>query len=139
MIAGWELVDHAADIGVRAWGVTQSDVFEQAAFALFSLVCDPREVDERESLEISLTADSPEQLLPAWLNELLTTFEVRGLVLRQFEVLEVNEHSLRARVSGEPMDGSRHILCGGVKAATRQDVRLEPREGGWQGFVVLQM
>lgn len=66
-------------------------------------------------------------------------FEVRGLVLRQFEVLEVNERSLRARVTGGPMDGSRHILCGGVKAATQQDLRLEPREGGWQGFVVLEM
>ncbi len=139
MGAGYELIEHTADIGVHAWGATQADVFEQAARALFSLVCDPREVDERESVEVTLKAEAQDLLLAAWLNELLYIFEARRLVLTRFEVLEVGEKSLRARVTGELMDGDRHVLCGGVKAATLHALALEKREGGWEGFVLLDV
>jgi len=139
MSAGYELVDHTADIGVRAWGPTPAEVFEQAARALFSLVCDPREIDERETVEVTVEAEAMDLLLAAWLNELLYVFEARRLVLAQFDIVDVSERSLRARVTGEPMDSTRHILCGGVKAATLHDLSLEEREGGWEGFVLLDV
>jgi SHS2 domain-containing protein len=139
MSAGYELVDHTADIGVHAWGSTPEQVFEEAGRALFSLVCDPREVDERETVEISLEAEGMDLLLAAWLNELLYVFEARKLVLSQFEVREVDERSLRASVTGEPLDLRRHVLCGGVKAATLHELALERREGGWEGFVLLDV
>lgn len=139
MSTGYELVDHTADIGVRAWGATPEQVFEEAARALFSLVCDPREVDERESVEITLEAERMDLLLAAWLNELLYIFEARKLVLTQFEVQGLSEHSLRARVTGEPLDLRRHVLCGGVKAATLHELALEKRGEGWEGFILLDV
>ena len=139
MSTGWELVEHTADIGVRAWGVTPADVFEQAARALFSLVCDPREIDERETIEVLLEAEARDLLLAAWLNELLYIFEVRRLVLSDFEVVELGEQSLRAKVTGEPLDLHRHVMCGGVKAATLHELSLKPRDGGWEGFVLLDV
>ena len=139
MSVGYELVDHTADIGVRVWGPTAKEVFEQAALALFSLVCDPREVDERETVEIRLEAEGMDLLLAAWLNELLYVFEARKLVLSQFDLLELGDHSLRARVAGEPLDLRRHVLCGGVKAATLHELALEKRDEGWEGFVLLDV
>ena len=118
MSVGYELVDHTADIGVRVWAPTAEEVFEQAALALFSLVCDPLDIGELEAVEVALEAESMDLLLAAWLNELLSVFEARKLVLSQFDLLELGDHVLRARVSGEPLDMSRHIVCGGVKAAT---------------------
>jgi len=139
MSAGYELVDHTSDIGVHAWGATQGEVFEQAARALFSLVCDPREVDARETVDVSLEAESRELLLAAWLNELLHIFEARRLLLSHFDVLELGERTLCARVTGEPLDPDRHVLCGGVKAATLHELALEPRADGWEGFAILDV
>ena len=139
MSVGFELVDHAADIGVRVWGPTAEEVFEQAALAMFSLVCDPLDVGELEAVDVALEAESMDLLLAAWLNELLSVFEARKLVLSQFDLLELGEHSLRARVSGEPFDTSRHIICGGVKAATLHELSLEQRDDGWRGFVLLDV
>ncbi len=139
MNVGWELIEHAADIGVHAWGVRPEQVFEEAARALFSLVCDPRDVDERETVEVVLEAEGTDLLLAAWLNELLHVFEARKLVLTRFDVRELSEHSLRARVTGEPLDLRRHVLCGGVKAATLHELSLEKRDGGWEGFVLLEV
>jgi SHS2 domain-containing protein len=126
MSVGYELVEHATDIGVRAWGPTAEEVFEQAALALFALVCDPLDVGELESVDVQL-------------NELLRVFEARRLVLSQFDLLELGDHVLRARVSGEPLDTSRHIVCGGVQAATATELSLEQRDDGWEGFVLLDL
>ena len=139
MSVGFELVDHTADIGVRLWAPTAEEVFEQAALAMFSLVCDPLDVGELEAVEVALEAESMDLLLAAWLNELLSVFEARKLVLSQFDLLDLGEHSLRARVSGEPLDTSRHIICGGVKAASLRELSLEQREDGWRGFVLLDV
>lgn len=137
MSAGYELVDHTADIGVRLWAPTAEEVFEQAALALFSLVCDPLETDELESVDVRIEAEAPDLLLAAWLNELLYVFEARKLVLTRFDILELGERTLRARVAGEPL--GRHVLCGGVKAATLHELSLERRGGRWEGFVLLDV
>jgi SHS2 domain-containing protein len=139
MSVGYELVDHTADIGVRLWGPTAEEVFEQAALALFSLVCDPLHEGRRETVEVSLEAEAMDLLLAAWLNELLYVFEARNIVLTQFDIDQLTEHTLRARVSGEPLDTSRHILCGGVKAATLHELALEQHDGAWRGFVLLDV
>jgi SHS2 domain-containing protein len=139
MSVGYELVDHTADIGVRLWAPTAEEVFEEAGRALFSLVCDPLHVGEVEVVDLELEAEAMDLLLAAWLNELLYVFEARGLVLTEFEVLVLGEHTLRARVAGEPLDTSRHIVCGGVKAATLHELSLERREDGWEGFVLLDV
>jgi SHS2 domain-containing protein len=139
MSVGYELVDHTADIGVRLWAPTAEELFEQAALALFSLVCDPLHVDDLESVDVELEAESMDLLLAAWLNELLYVFEARSLVLTQFDIVELGERSLRARISGEPLDTSRHIICGGVKAATLHELSLERRGDHWEGFVLLDV
>lgn len=139
MSVGFELVDHTADIGMKVWGSTAEEVFEEAGRALFSLVCDPLHVGELQTLDLELEAEALDLLLAAWLNELLYVFEVRRLVLSEFEVQELGEHRLRARVAGEPLDPQRHVMCGGVKAATLHELRLEQRDGGWEGFVLLDV
>jgi SHS2 domain-containing protein len=139
MSVGYELVDHTADIGVRLWGPTAEEVFEQAALALFSLVCDPLHVGSLETVEVELEAEAMDLLLAAWLNELLYVFEARRLVLTQFDIDELTERTLRARVTGEPLDTTRHVMCGGVKAATLHELTLEKRDGGWEGFVLLDV
>ncbi len=38
---GWEHFPHGADIGVRGFGATREEAFEQAALALTAVVTDP--------------------------------------------------------------------------------------------------
>ena len=137
MSAGYELVDHTADIGVRLWAPTAEEVFEQAALALFSLVCDPLYADEQETVDVMIEAEARDLLLAAWLNELLYVFEARKLVLTRFDILELGVRTLRARVTGEPL--GRHVLCGGVKAATLHELSLERCGERWEGFVLLDV
>jgi SHS2 domain-containing protein len=139
MSVGFELVDHTADIGLKVWGSTAEEVFEEAGRGLFSLVCDPLRVGELETVDLELEAEAMDLLLAAWLNELLYVFETRRLVVSEFEVLDLEDGRLRARVAGEPLDTRRHVLCGGVKAATLHELRLVQQDDGWEGFVLLDV
>jgi SHS2 domain-containing protein len=139
MKTGYELVDHTADIALRAWGLTREEVFEQAARAMLSLVCDPREIAELESVDVVVEAAGADLLLAAWLNELLYLFEARKLLFADFAIVELGDERLHARVTGERLDEERHVLCGGVKAATLHELSLVERDGRWEGFVVLDV
>jgi SHS2 domain-containing protein len=139
MKPGFELVEHPADIGVRSWGHSREEVFAFAASGMFSLICDPMSVDRDETIEVTVTAEQPDLLLVAWLNELLYRFETGRMVFTEFEVEELDDRHVRARVHGEPLDQDRHIICGGVKAATLHDLALTQGPEGWEAFVLLDV
>ena len=41
----WEHYEHGADIGVRGFGATKAEAFEQAALAMTAVVADPAAID----------------------------------------------------------------------------------------------
>jgi len=139
MRQGFELVDHTADVGVRAWAPAAEGVFEEAAKAMFSLICDPLTIEQTETIEVRAEADGLDVLLAAWLNELIYQFEAKRALFADFELLELDDAHLVARVSGEHLDPARHAICGGVKAATLHELSLHEGPTGWEGFVILDV
>jgi SHS2 domain-containing protein len=146
MSAGWELVDHTADVVVRAFGASREEVFEQAALATISLLYDVTAVRAAERYTVEVTAPDPDLLLAAWLNELLFLIEARRLVFARFEVGSVEAEGaaaspavLRATAVGEAFDGRRHSVRSVVKAATLHGLSLHEAPGGWEGRVLLDV
>jgi len=147
--AGFELTEHTADVGVRAWGPSVDAVFEQAALAMLSLMYSCRTVDERHEYSLRVEAADAELLLAAWLNELL--YQVDGLhrLFARFPALEVSPPAvagdpeavwrLRATAAGEELDPGRHRLTPVVKAATLYALSVGRTEEGWEGRVVLDV
>jgi SHS2 domain-containing protein len=139
MSTGYELLDHTADVALRAWGRTRAEVFEEAARGMLSLVCDPTRIGEQETVEVEVEAAAPDLLLAAWLNELLFQFEAKSLLFADLDIIEVTDTRLRARLTGEHQDAHRHVICGGVKAATLHQLSLVQKDDGWEGFVILDV
>ncbi len=139
MRQGFELVDHTADVGVRAWAPRAEGVFEEAAKAAFSLICDPLTIDQTEVVEVRVEADGLDLLLAAWINELVYEFETRRTLFVDFELTELDDSHLVARVTGEQLDPAKHAICGGVKAATLHELSLREGPSGWEGFLILDV
>jgi SHS2 domain-containing protein len=139
MRQGFELVDHTADVGVRAWAPRVKGVFEETAKAAFSLICDPLTIAQTEVVEVRVEADGLDLLLAAWINELVYEFETRRVLFVDFELTELDDTHLVARVTGEQFDPARHAICGGVKAATLHELSLREGPDGWEGFVILDV
>ncbi|MEK7817158.1 MAG: archease, partial [Actinomycetota bacterium] len=114
----FEIIEHTADIGIRAFGSSEREVFQNAAAGMFSLICDSATVAETEEFEIEVEAEDRETLLVEWLNELLYIYDSRRVLLKRFEVFELGETRLRGAAYGEPLDLSRHALVTDIKAVT---------------------
>ncbi|GFP35435.1 hypothetical protein HKBW3S43_01226, partial [Candidatus Hakubella thermalkaliphila] len=129
---------HTADIGLKAYGDSLGELFENFAYGIFSQIADLDNVEERDSFEIVLEAEDQEELLVDWLNELLYISDARKTILQKFEVSDITETQLRAMVFGEKMDHQRHRIYTYVKAATYYDLKIE-NNGIWQGQVIFDV
>ena len=132
------MIDHTADVGIRAWGESLAEVFAQAALGMFSFISDLESVQERESREVVVEGADREVLLVAWLNELVYLFGVEGLLFRRFDVLEMEDTRIRARCHGERLDQARHSVTAEVKSATYHMLEVK-RNDLWHARVILDI
>ncbi len=124
----YEEIDHTADVGIRAYGKTASELFASAAEGMFSLIADPAKVKPRGEIEVRLAADDLPQLLVAWLSELLFLHETQRLLFCMFKV-RVRGTSLRAEAWGETIDKRRHELKLAIKAVTYHRLSVDVERG----------
>ena len=129
MVKRFEIIEHTADIGIAAYGSDLKKAFANAAYGLFSLMVDLKDVGDTLCREVKVTAESQEDLLVAWLNELLYLFEVETILFRRFRIGELTETSLRSRCYGELIDPTRHKIKTGVKATTYHMLKIERKNG----------
>lgn len=135
----FETFEHTADLGLRVWATDLNALFADAARGLFSLIVpDLGSVRAAEAVNFELPGDGADYLLFDWLNELLYTFEVRHLLLCEFDV-QVGDGGLTATARGEPVDPQRHVLDHEVKAITYHGLKLEKQANLWCAEVIVDI
>jgi len=125
----FEVIEHTADVGIAAYGSDLKEAFANAAYALFSLIVDLKQVGDTLYREVEITAENQEDLLVAWLNELIYLFEVESILFKRFSVDELTETRLKSRCYGQAIDLLRHKIKLGVKAATYHMLKVEKDNG----------
>jgi SHS2 domain-containing protein len=136
-----ETFDHTADLGLRVRANDVVDLFRAAAEGLFGIiVANPDSIQAREMEQIAISADDAEDLLVAWLSELLFLCETKHQLFRDFDLsITEDQKSLMATIAGEPIDPHRHILDHEVKAVTRHGLSVRRDGPGWVAEVILDI
>jgi SHS2 domain-containing protein len=136
-----ETFDHTADLGLRVTALDLADLFETAAAGLFDVIVANRaDVRALEEEHLTLEAETTEDLLLAWLNELIFRCETRHRLYQRFQVaLDDRGCQLQATIAGEPIDPSLHILDHEVKAATRHGLLVRPEAGAWTAEIIIDI
>ena len=135
----FELIEHTADVGIRAFGSSREEVFQNAAAGMFGIITDTGLVKEKECVEVRVVADDLETLLVEWLNELLYLSDSRSLLFSRFEIRRLGETSLDASACGEQADIQHHELKADIKAATYHMLKMERTAAGWQAQVIFDI
>jgi len=135
----YRTIEHTADIGIDAEARTLEELFALSACAMFDLMVGLAEVRPAQKAEISLEADSLEELMITWLNELVFRAEVSGMFFSKFEVESVDEKSLRAFAWGEPYREGVHSLGHEVKAATYHELEVSRSDTGCRVKVIFDV
>jgi SHS2 domain-containing protein len=126
---GWEHFPHGADIGVRGFGVSLEEAFEQAAVGLTAVVADVSKIAHNETIEARCSAPDLELLFVSWLNAVIYEMAVRGMLFSKFRVT-VTGCSLAATLLGEKVDPERHHLAVEAKGATVTALKVARDEQG---------
>ncbi len=135
----YEVFEHTADLGLRIWAPELTDLFAEAARALFSIIVEnPDAVRPLEERAFAIEGKELDYLLLDWLNELLYTFDTNRILFAEFDI-EMDEHGMRARVRGEPIDHKRHHLEHEVKAITYHGLKVERAGDRWLAEVIVDI
>jgi SHS2 domain-containing protein len=133
---GFELLEHTADVGVRARGATLEAVFEQATLGLAEVLGAWRP-GKGEPVAVEVTAGDLGGLLVDWLNEVLWLQEARQAAVAAVRVERAGDGLAAGTVAfsaaGPPPDGTF------VKAVTYHRLRVERDGGGWLAEVYLDV
>ncbi len=122
----FELIEHTADMGLKAYGKDLPEAFANAAYGMFSIIAELDNVNETEMRRVEVIAEDMESLLFEWLNSLLYYFDVEGLIFNRFDIKEFGENRLAAECLGEIYDPARHQIKLGVKSATYHMLEVDP-------------
>jgi len=126
---GWEHLPHGADIGVRGFGLTKADAFEQAALALVAVTTNPQSIAAKTAVAVECAAADDELLLVEWLNALIYEMTTRKMLFSRFEV-RIDGTRLTGTAWGETIDLNRHDAAVEVKGATCSELKVAQRANG---------
>lgn len=135
----FEALEHTADKGIKAYGATFEELCENAAYGMFSLMADLNKYKPTLSRTIEVTAEQPEELLRAWLAELLYQFEVDRILFTDFEVVKVEDGKLTGIAKGLPFDNQVEWLGSSVKAVTHHGLYACQKDGKWEAQVIFDV
>lgn len=136
--AGWEHFAHDADIGIRGWGKTLAQAFEQAACALTAVVTQVNVVPGLE-VRVSCAAPDIELLLVEWLNAIIYEMAVRRALFGRFAV-QIQDGRLEGTLWGEPVDVARHAPAAEPKGATYTELKVaQGADGIWSAACVVDV
>jgi len=122
--AYWEHYSHPADMGVRGFGKTKAEAFEQAALAMTAIVSELKKIGLKDNVEICCEQDDEQMLFADWLNAVIYEMATRKMLFGRFEVI-IDGNRLKAKLAGEKIDVKKHRPVVEIKAATFMDLKVE--------------
>ena len=134
----WEHFEHQADIGVRGFGDSLPEAFEQAAYALTSVITDLSLISNDIAINIECHEEDRELLLVDWLNQIIYQMATRKMLFGRFTV-NIENGTLRATAWGETMNIERHQPSVEIKGATYTALCVQQTAHGWMAQCVVDV
>ncbi len=128
-------IEHTADWAFRAHGRDLAQLFANAARGIFKLRGTAGSHEIGVARMVAVSAMDRESLLVNWLNELLYLQETQHETYSHFDILEISDTHLRARVHGRPYRPEGKL----IKAVTFHDLQVRRDEDGWEASIVVDV
>jgi SHS2 domain-containing protein len=133
----FEILEHTADVGVRAVGNSLEECFRQATLGLLEISAAYRP-GSGEKRVIAVKADDLDALLVDWLEEVLHLQDSADAVVTDVTVNEVGTDEAVGSVSIAPR-GNEVLEGTAVKAITYHQLSVARTEEGWAATVFLDI
>jgi SHS2 domain-containing protein len=138
MLKKYEQIDLSGDVGLKAWGQDLEELFQNAAEGLFTLITDTSSVSDSETRKVHVTAESMDDLLVSWLNELIYIFDAYSYIGKKFSV-SIHNNSLKAEIQGGTFDPDRNESRLLIKAATYHELSIQKIDSYWETHIIFDI
>lgn len=140
----FEYLEHTADAKFRAFGSTLAECFGNSAKAMVNVVCALEKIEAKEETEINAEAESSEDLLHKFLENLLFEIETRGMLYSEFRIEIGNDRTkwfLKCIARGEEINLERHSIKSEIKAVTWHEffLRKDAEINKWVAQVIVDI
>jgi SHS2 domain-containing protein len=137
--ATYHEIEHTADLGIVVSAPELPALFASAGEALYSLIADPATIEICDTISVSVTGEAPEELLHAWLCELLALFNVQGFLGKRCAIARLTDEKVEGEVSGEKLDLKRHTFHTEIKGVTYHEFKVWQEAGAWHARVIFDV
>ena len=135
---GWEHFPHEADVGIRGYGRSAAEAFEQAAQALTAAIT-TAEIEPSTAVAVVCEAPDIELLFVEWLNAIIYEMAVRKMLFPRFHVT-IEGTRLSGTLWGELVDVGRHAPACEPKGATYTALKVAAgKDGVWSAACVVDV
>ncbi len=130
--------DLTSDVMFEARGRTLSEVFTNAAIALFDIIAQVDKVKAEKPVKVTVKGETLEDLMFNWLQELITLVDTENMFFSRFDVdINEKEKKLDAVCYGEDAKPEKSGTL--VKAVTYYKYKFEKTKSGYRVIVSLDI
>ena len=135
---GYRFIDDlTSDVMFEATGKGLKEVFAHAAEAVFSVICDIGKIQSKKCIDVNVHGKDKDELMINWLQQLISLVDTEDTFFSKFDVLEIDEQHLKARICGEEIRPELGETV--VKAVTYYKFRFRKTEKGYVARVSLDI
>ncbi len=135
----YEIIDHTADIGIKVYGQSLKELFTNAARGMFEIIADLDGIKPATSVKIALKAENSEELLVAWLDELLYNFYTKNIIFCAFKISELTGTGIKAEAFGRHIGNKKSRLNTEIKAATYHDLKIKEKDKSYEVQIIFDV
>ena len=146
----YEILEHTADVGLKAYAPTLPELFVNAARGMLALALEPpmapvpsgvegsevepQEMRPSEFRKLSASGEDREELLVHFLSEILYAVDAEGWQFSEFRIQKLAATAIEAEGWGARAERSAHRRVA-VKAVTYHQVSVAQTSDGWEAVV----
>lgn len=137
----YEIIEHTADVGLKANGATLKELFENAAKGMFEIIAGKVRTgtEVKKKIEIKREVEGLEELLVDWLSELLYIFDKETILFNDFRISELDDKKLTSESSGKKIDPASATFQTEIKAVTFHDLKIEKAVDGFSCTIIFDV
>lgn len=134
----YKIIDKVtSDVMFEVYGKSLSELFENSAEALFSIICDIKKVKPLKSKKISIKAKNSQELMFSWLQKLIAMVDIEEMFFSKFKIEKITEKSITATIYGQEITPEKGNTV--VKSVTNYNYKLEKTSKGYKVTAVLDI
>ena len=140
-MSNYKFFDHTSDIGVEVTGRTRTNLFVNAASALFDVMIENKTGGESEKQlkKIAVEGADVADLLINYLRELLYLFNGDKFIIDKCEIMKLTNKALQAWLTGESFNSKKHLIKTEIKAVTYSGVTVKKVKAGWKAKIIFDV